>query len=265
MKELPVSYQRILTRLEAKEARLLRHRPISPLEPWSEAIRGKIPPTLSSTLEKAFSGAFALLMGPNGTTFLERTYARRGLDRKAALWEQPLSPAQARKLLRDMERQRTAGTGLDSLLAGAEGTVLGLLGIGLPDIPVFLAWLLRSLFQNGRRYGFPCESDAERVYLLLLLRGSLTAGEEREALSRRADRLGRALDHGWETSFQLEDEIAETARLLSDRLLLVKFIQGLPLVGVVGGVSNLSLSAAVGRYGAIKYKKRFLERKVRGL
>ena len=55
------------------------------------------------------------------------------------------------------------------------------------------------------------------------------------------------------------------AILLSERLLLVKFIQGLPIVGIVGGAANLSLSGAVTRYGTIKYKKRFLERKVRGL
>ena len=53
--------------------------------------------------------------------------------------------------------------------------------------------------------------------------------------------------------------------LLADRLLLVKFIQGMPVVGVVGGAANLSLSSAVNKYGTLKYKKRFLERKVRGV
>lgn len=75
-----------------------------------------------------------------------------------------------------------------------------------------------------------------------------------------------ALDHGWPTSCDfLEREMGETARVLADRLLLVKFVQGLPLVGAVGGAANLSLSGRVSRFGALKYEKRFLERKVRGL
>ena len=65
--------------------------------------------------------------------------------------------------------------------------------------------------------------------------------------------------------YDLDLETRSAAALLSDRLLLVKFVQGLPIVGVVGGATNLSLSGAVNQYGTMKYKKRFLERKVRGL
>ena len=65
--------------------------------------------------------------------------------------------------------------------------------------------------------------------------------------------------------FDPDEEIHKTAALLSERLLLVKFIQGLPVVGALGGLSNFTLSGAVSEYGTLKYKKRFLERKVRGL
>lgn len=265
MKQMPPSYHRILTRLLKQEERLLRRNSFSPLAPQMEKLRARIPYSLRTTLEKAFETAFALLFGPNGTRFLEHTYGKGRLEEQAGVWESPLSPAQARQALRSMEYSSGLGGALDSVAAGAEGMVLGLLGVGLPDIPVLLAWLLRSLYQSATRCGFSYDTPAERVYLLLLLQGALTEGDRRRALSDRADRLGRALDHGWDAQWNLEAEIIQTAALLSDRLLLVKFIQGMPLVGVVGGAANLSLSRAVSQYGGLKYKKRFLERKVRGL
>lgn len=264
MKDMPVSYHRILNRLEARERRLLRVGPSLLSGPMAQ-LRGHIPPAVRSTLEAAFTKAFSTLFGPGGTRLVEKTYPKEKLEEAARRWEQPLSPRQARQALRRMDRQSSLFGNLEGCLVGAEGAALGLLGIGLPDIPILLAWLLRNLYQTAVRYGFSYESDKERFYLLLVLQGALSEGEERRELSRRADAFGRAIDHGWSVVFDLEAEVRITARLLADRLLLVKFIQGLPLVGVLGGAANFSLSGSVSRYGKIKYKKRFLERKVRGL
>jgi len=265
MKDMPVSYHRILLRLEKKEHRILSRRSLSPLSGPGEKLRARIPNSVRSNLEFAFEKAFSLLFGPEGTRFLEHTYARNKLAEQARLWESPLPPAQARRALSELNRSAGLTGTVERAAAGAEGAVLGLLGIGLPDIPILLAFLLRSLYQNATRYGFLYDSEAERVYLLLLLQGALSDGEQRRLLSARADRLGRALDHGWDSHFNLSEEIRKASVLLSERLLLVKFIQGLPIVGVVGGLSNLTLSSAVSEYGTLKYKKRFLERKVRGL
>ena len=56
----------------------------------------------------------------------------------------------------------------------------------------------------------------------------------------------------------LAGEIASTARMLSDALLVEKFVQGLPVVGVVGGAVNFRIAALA----AVKYKKRYLMRKL---
>ena len=83
--------------------------------------------------------------------------------------------------------------------------------------------------------------------------------------AHRADQLGRALDPGWPASADLEEETKTAATLLAQKQLAVKFVQGLPVVGVVGGAVNFSAAGRVSQWGALKYKKRFLERKVRGL
>jgi len=196
---------------------------------------------------------------------LEHTYPRKKLEEGHELWKRSPTPAQAKKELRRLSRQRRNAGMVQACVSGAEGTALGILGIGLPDIPVFLGVLLRSLYETAAAYGFTVNTPEERVYLLLVLQGGVSEGETRLEASRRADGLGRAMDHGWPAQVDLEAELEKTADLLADRLLFLKFVQGIPVVGAVGGAGNLSMSSAVSKYGAIKYQKRFLEKKVRGL
>lgn len=139
MKEMPISYHRILNRVEREEVRLLNRKPFLLQSEKIAALQAHIPQSVRDTLEKVFQKAFETLFSPGGTRFVERTYAKE------------------------------------------------------------------------------------------------------------------------------KAEIQTTSRLLAERLLLVKFVQGLPVVGAVGGAANWSLSGAVSRYGTLKYKKRFLEEKVREL
>ena len=264
MKDMPVSYQRLLLRLERQEARLLRGGRDAPAGGSSE-LEKKIPPAVREALESAFFQAFRTLFRPESTRLIEKTVPTERLHMAWKSWQGELQPREERELLRQMERDRRRSRTGETLAAGAEGTMLGLLGIGLPDIPVLLALLLRSLYQSALRCGFSYESPEERVYLLLLLQGALSQGEERRALSGRADRLGRALDHGWPVSVDLENETGAAAALLARKVVRLKFVRGCRLVGAVGGAGNLSLAGRVSRWGALKYKKRFLEKKVRGL
>ena len=41
--------------------------------------------------------------------------------------------------------------------------------------------------------------------------------------------------------------------------LYLKFVQGIPVVGVVGGLSDMVYQKKISDYAAIKYKRRFLE------
>ena len=263
MKDMPVSYSRLLNCLERQEVRLLRGGFSWP--PIQSGLEGKIPPKVRQTLEAAFYKAFQTVFGPGGVKLVEKTIPVERLNLEQRLWEKELTPKEERAILRQMERGRRKGQIGEVFAAGTEGAALGLLGVGLPDIPVFLALLLRSLYQSACRYGFSYESDEERTYVLLLLQGALAQGEERRSLSLRADQLGRALDHGWPVSVNLGEETRAAASLLAQKLLAVKFVQGLPVVGVVGGAANFSVAGRVSQWGGLKYKKRFLERKVRGL
>ena len=55
-----------------------------------------------------------------------------------------------------------------------------------------------------------------------------------------------------------DEEIDLTAAALADALLVEKFVQGIPIVGAVGGVVNTAVYSRVAKLAAIKYKQRYL-------
>ena len=265
MKEMPVSYHRILDRLEHREERLLRSTGFHPLAAAGERLEEKIPPALEDVLRGAFRKTFSLLIGSGGTRVLNHTNPKKKRSAMEEIWSKSPSPAKAKKEIRRLNRRRRNARRLQACVSGGEGTVLGILGIGIPDIPILLGILLRGLYETAAAYGFSVDSPEERAYLLLVLQGGVTEGERRRDLSHRADTLGRAIDHGWNAEWNLEQEMDVTADLLAERLLFLKFVQGIPVAGAVAGAANLSISNTVAKYAAIKYQKRFLEKKVRGL
>ena len=58
-------------------------------------------------------------------------------------------------------------------------------------------------------------------------------------------------------------QIEKTADSLSKELLYMKFLQGIPIVGALGGASDLIYLQRITEYANIKYKKRFLMKKKR--
>lgn len=120
------------------------------------------------------------------------------------------------------------------------------------------------MYQTALRYGFAYDTPRERYYILLLLCAALTKGPVRLAYSDRADRFGRALDHGEDPAFDLDAQMRETSKALANAMLVVKFIQGTAIVGVLGGACNFSATRRVTEVADLKYQKRFLEKKRRG-
>ena len=153
MKDMPVSYSRLLNRLERQEVRLLRVGFSWP--PIQSGLEEKIPPKVRQTLEAAFYKAFQTVFGPGGVKLVEKTIPVERLNLEQRLWEKELTPKEERAILRHMERGRRKGQIGEVFAAGTEGAALGLLGVGLPDIPVFLALLLPLC--------------AERLHLLVAL------------------------------------------------------------------------------------------------
>lgn len=61
-------------------------------------------------------------------------------------------------------------------VSAAEGLGLGLLGVGLPDIAIFTAMLLRGVYETALYFGFSYDTPEERFFILCLLEASVSRG-----------------------------------------------------------------------------------------
>ncbi|MBR5792238.1 MAG: EcsC family protein, partial [Ruminiclostridium sp.] len=61
--------------------------------------------------------------------------------------------------------------------------------------------------------------------------------------------------------YNKDNQIRQTAGALSKELLYMKFLQGIPLVGAVGGVYDVVYMKNITEYAKIKYQRRFLRTK----
>lgn len=53
------------------------------------------------------------------------------------------------------------------MVSGVAGVGMGILGVGLPDIPVFTGMVLKSIYEIALSYGCEYESEGERRFILM--------------------------------------------------------------------------------------------------
>lgn len=255
------SMEREWNRLRRKEERLLRAAEeegalAQKSRELTDKIAQRIPEKLAATLDKAFYKAFFLIF-EKGTGAIEKTFDAEELRTEFRVNDFRMEQKPNRKSLRKMEQAGKKSRLFHSCATAMEGIGLGALGIGLPDIPVFLAMLLRSLYEIAASYGYAYRERAEQILILRMITAALTDGAEK----RQADALVDAWAEGTATARSFEEEVQAASTALSQAMLTAKFIQGLPLVGIAGGISNPILYRRITTYAALKYKKRYLSEK----
>lgn len=244
--------------LESKEDSYFKTK----VNPLLEKVRDKIPANLKDTLDTAFFKAFELIFD-KGNDVIEKTYNKDRIRVDYDINNLAVNRKLTKKHLKDLDRPSLNSSRFNATFSAAEGSVLGLLGIGLPDIPVFLALIIKSMNEISLSYGFPYDKEEERGYICLLIQAALSQGAKQEELNRRADELAGQIDTGILSSLDIKKEMKAASSCFSDVLLTAKFIQGVPLIGAVGGIVNHSYLKRITAYGRIKYKKRYLLRRIR--
>ena len=244
-------FARLERRRRAYQARHAR----PPESRLDRALEDKVPPKLREALNSAFVKAFDLVF-QRGAGLLERTFDAEAARQQFEIDQFTVQLKGDRSSLRVFSRRAGRTGALNLALSGAEGTLLGLLGIGLPDIPLFTGVLLKSLYQMAARYGYGWDTPAERYYLLLLVQGALSYGEELAACTALLDEF--ALTPCPPEDYDQGTQIRRTASLLADRLLAMKFVQGIPILGMAGGISDALCLERVQRYAGLNYHHRFL-------
>lgn len=251
-----------LRKIEKKEQRLFNHKSNLDFQILTKKLEAKIPPDFHAKLNNVFYHGFKLVF-QKGVGVIEKTYnkekCRSDYDINNYAFELLEDKRGVRRLTKAAHKKHFTNMGI----AAGEGGVLGVLGIGLPDIPIFLGVLLKSLYETALSFGFSYESDEEKYYILLLIQGALGSGTKKRKLNPIIDQTAAQLDNNIAVNFDLELQLRITAEALSTDLLMMKFIQGLPIVGAVGSISNAYYCNKITDYGKMKYKKRYLLKKLK--
>ena len=85
--------------------------------------------------------------------------------------------------------------------------------------------------------------------------------ERRESCNQQVDKLITYLTEGVAIGYDLDLQMRQTADCFAADMLCIKFLQGLPLVGVIGGPSNVVYCKKINDYARLKYQKRYLLQK----
>lgn len=216
------------------------------------------PEKLLGTLHGAFAKTFQVVF-EHGSGLIRRAGRQEARRTAYQARAEAVCAQESRETLKAFSR--AAGrSGLGNIVAsGAAGVGLGLFGITLPDIPLFTAMLLKSVYDTAESYGFPCDTAEEQLYVLRIVETALSYGEALRAGSRELD--GYAQTGRWSAPVRREQLIQAAARRLSEAVLYGKALQNVPVAGAVGGAGNAVCLSRVQRFADIKYHKRFLIRR----
>lgn len=222
-------------------------------------IEDKIPEKLEDTLNKAFTAAFKMVF-QEGKVLIKKTYNEETLKSEYADKRVGVQTKGDRSLIKKLRRPAEKRYFKSLGVAATEGVGLGLLGIGLPDIPILIGNMIRTCTVSAQSHGLDTDRKDEQVYMLMMIRLAAMPVEERAAVNRQLDALGDAIDSGKEIFLDLETEMKETSERLSMTLLFSRFVMGLPVVGVAGGLYNPVIVSQLHQLAEVKYEARLLKR-----
>lgn len=249
------SWQKEWEVLQRKETAYAKKKEIKTESKINQLLEKKVPDKLRETLSKAFEKAFSLVF-EKGTTIIEKTYGKKAASQQYEVDQFAAKLKQDRKSLKVFSRRAGGDSTKNLLLSGVEGIGLGALGIGLPDIPLFTGMVCKSLYETALRYGYDYESTEERYFLLKLMEAALSSQEEYAVCNQDVESF---IEHpALPLDYEPQKQIEITAAAFSKELLYMKFLQGIPLVGVAGGVYDAVYLGRILEYAKMKYQKRFL-------
>ena len=221
----------------------------------NQMLQRHVPDGLQDKLDLAFAKAFEVIF-EKGTGIIEKTYDREGIeeahDRASDEARNYLGSNGLHRVSWNAGRSRAKNLVLSSI----EGIGLGAAGIGLPDIPLFTAVLLKGVYEVALHYGFDYDSEQEKYFILRLIEVALLYGAELDEQNTEMNAWVEAVS--LPQDYDQSEQIRRASGALSTELLYMKFLQGLPIVGAIGGAYDTIYLQKVLAYAELKYHRRFL-------
>lgn len=221
---------------------------------WQKKIEKFVPDKLSDSLNTAFYKAFELIF-EKGTGVIEKTYNKEKREQDYKINEYAAELKNNRKTMKAFGKQAKASQNLNMAISAVEGVSMGVVGAGLPDILLFLGVLLKSIYETALIYGFTYETEQEQIFILKIIETALTHEKD---LIKGNEELNTWLETPYPFLITKTEQIKQTSLVLAEEMLYLKFVQGIPLVGIAGGLSDVVYQKKITDYAQIKYKRRFL-------
>ena len=251
--------------LEKKEEKFIVKRLEGPTFLLINKLDRFIPKKLSGTLDAAFAKGFALIF-EKGTGIIEKTYNK---EKKKASFKINTYASEVmadKQSVRNFTKQAKSAKATNLLVSSVEGIGLGLVGAGIPDIPLFAAVVLKSVYEVALSYGYDYQTDEEKVFILKVIEVAMYDEEkfvqENDEFNALIDQIvadGDTMD-GYDVD--KEAQINLTAKALSHEMLYTKFLQGQLIIGIAGGIFDPVYVNRISNYAVLKYRRRFLRNKV---
>jgi len=247
--------QKEIKLLERKEAKLLKKRKEKKESGLNRLLAAKVPDKLQHTLDVGFEKAFNLIFA-KGTGVIEKTYNKKAMENEFKINEYTNEVYGNRKSLKKFKKNANKAGNANIFLSGVSGIGMGLAGVGIPDIPVFTSMLLKNIYQIAIHYGFDYKTEEEKYIILLIIEGAVSYGEHFEEVNKKVDMFIESSEIP--VDYEQKEQIKKTSGMLSKELLYMKFLQGIPIVGAVGGAYDIAYMKNISDYAKLKYQKRFL-------
>ncbi len=242
--------------LQRKEDRLMAAAVRSGEPGWKKALEEKVPEKVYTGLNAAFCKGFSVVF-QHGRKIIEKTYKKDAVTRAYTVHHEGFQTSGDRREMKRMQKDARKSGNLNLAMTTVEGIGLGALGIGMPDIVLFLTTVLRGVYETALHYGFGYETRFEQMLILKMMGASLSRGAD---WFRRNKEVNDWILQGSrdiaEEAYQAQ--VRDTAAVFAVDMLLLKFIQGLPVVGILGGAANPLYYGKILKYTQLKYRKRYL-------
>ncbi len=226
----------------------------------NQLLEDKVPADLQKTLDTAFYKAFQVIF-EKGTDVIEKTYKKGNLEKKYLVNEYIAEVMDDRRSLKTFSKKASGSGKVNLLLSGVSGIGMGVFGVGIPDIVVFTGLLLKSVYEIALNYGFHYDTREEKHFILLLIQGAVARGEEQQNINKE---LNLFIETGaYSKPVWLNKSVEATAGCLSKELLYMKFLQGIPIAGAVGGAYDVIYMKQVVKFAELKYRRRFYAKRMK--
>lgn len=135
---------------------------------WKVQLESKIPARVYCSLQSAFCKGFHIVFD-QGRRIIEKSYRKEEIQADYSIRDYAVQVKGGRRELKQIKKSARQSDRLNMAVTAAEGIGLGVLGIGMPDIVLFLGMLLRGIYETALNYGYDYESREEQFLILKMM------------------------------------------------------------------------------------------------